>query len=42
MLIVNGSRSFAIIWIPNQVAIVKRLMVEGRIEERELTSNCAN
>jgi Tfp pilus assembly PilM family ATPase len=42
MMMVNGSRYFVIIWIPDQVAIVKKLMVEGRVEERELTPNYAN
>jgi hypothetical protein len=42
MLMVNGSRSFAIIWIPDQVAIMKRLMVEGRVKERESTPNYVN
>jgi hypothetical protein len=35
MSMVRGSRSFAIIWIPDQVVIVKRLMVKGSAEEGE-------
>jgi hypothetical protein len=33
--VVSGSRSFATIWILDQVVIVKRLMEEGRPEEGE-------
>jgi hypothetical protein len=42
MSMVSGSRSYAIIWIFNQIVIVKRLMVEGITEEGELTPNYAN
>jgi hypothetical protein len=35
-------KSFATIWILNQVAIVKRLMAEGRVKEGKLTPNYAN
>jgi hypothetical protein len=42
MLVVSILKSFATIWILNQVAIVKRLMAEGRVKEGELTPNYAN
>jgi hypothetical protein len=37
--VVSGSRSFATIWILDQVVIVKRLMEEGRAEEGEFDFN---
>jgi hypothetical protein len=42
MLVVSILKSFATIWILNQVAIVKRLMAEGRVKEGKLTPNYAN